>query len=152
MTDTTPRPRRWLHLLLIVSLGLNLVMIGLALGAVLRFQGPEGIRAAPRSPGLALYHALPDRDRALMRRAMRNTGDRSRHAEMDDIVTALQALPFNPDALESVLLRQASGREQATQAVQKLWIERVTAMTDKERTDYARKLARISRRAKDRWH
>lgn len=152
MTDTTPRPRRWLHLLLIVSLGLNLVMIGLALGAVLRFQGPEGIRAAPRSPGLALYHALPDRDRALMRRAMRDTGDRPRHAAMDDIVKALQAVPFDPDALESTLLLQASGREETARNVQRVWLERVVAMTDSERTEYARKLARISRRAKDRWH
>ncbi len=58
MDQTAPkRPRRWRDWLLVASLGLNLAILGLAAGAILR--GPPERMAA--GPGLWQYaRALPD--------------------------------------------------------------------------------------------
>ena len=53
MTETLepPKPRtpKWVRVLLALSLALNLLIIGLVGGAMVRFGGSDGMRPPPRS-------------------------------------------------------------------------------------------------------
>lgn len=144
--DLSPSPpregRRWVRWLLVASLALNLMFIGLAVGAAMRFGGPD--RHGPPSVGSALYRAMPSEDRAEIRaemRAMREArrGD-SVKAEAGAIAAALQATPFDPEALESLVEAQMSRQEAWFRGTQDAWLARVAAMTPEARSDYAKRL------------
>ncbi len=65
-----PRTGRWVRWLLAGSLAMNLLVVGLAIGAVMRFGGPENARRPPPSLVATLYRALPREDRQAVRSAL----------------------------------------------------------------------------------
>lgn len=140
--ETKPRMSLWLRLLLFGSLALNLLVVGLVAGAMVRF-GKPGVDRPPRSVGTMLYRELPREDRrALWRESSRSGGDvkERRRAEGMAVTAALRQVPFDPDALSTVLTAQAAEREQFHRAVQDRWLARVTGMSDAERAGYADRL------------
>lgn len=149
-TDTsapqTGRSRWWLRALLIVSLALNLMFIGLGVGAAMRFGGHDGGRTPP-TIGAALYRALPSEDRAAMREQMRELrrADRgeSRRIEAAAIIEALGRTPFDADALAAVTGAQLNRHSGRFEAIQAAWLNRITAMNDADRAAYARRLEEI---------
>lgn len=146
MTDTDrkpPRMRLWLRLLLVVSLALNLLVAGLAVGAVIRF-GEERERVRPPMPlGALLYRELPREDRKLLRD--RNIGSREerearRRADAKELNAALRAVPFDPARIVAFLEREATRQEGLEEAMRQAWLNRVTAMDDTDRAAYADRL------------
>ncbi len=148
----TPRRIKWL---LGVSLALNLAVVGLIAGAVLRHDGPG--RAFARAPGAESYAApyvtaLPRAERRAIFRAVRNAAgadmpDRAaRRALYTDVIAALRSEPFEPAALKAALDAQKNASLAVQSSVQTEWLERVSAMSASQRADYAFAIEDILRR------
>ena len=151
MTDQqTPKSgRTWLRVLFGLSLALNLLVLGLAVGAVLRFGGPDGMRPPPKSLGTALFHELPPKDRRELRSQMQDHGARNaalRKSEAEAIGAALRRTPFDAEAVAGVLAQGAQQREAWMTSVHDAWLERIGRMSDAERIEFADRLqASLSR-------
>lgn len=162
MTDTDHRPtpprmRPWLRVLLGVSLALNLLIVGLVAGAMMRFGGPDGMRPPPRSLGAALYRELPRDARKTIRAAMTSGPDGlalHRRDGVREIAEALRTEPFDPVALAAALDARARAQAAWLSSVQAAWLDEVKAMSATERAAYAERLEdalnRPHRRKRDR--
>lgn len=148
MTDVTdrkpPRMRPWLRILLAVSLALNLAVAGLAIGAAIRFGGPE--RGHPPAPplGALLYRELPREDRrALLADRLGSREDRAarRQADAAEIDAALRAVPFEAARVEAFLAEQARRHSDIERSMREAWMQRIGGMSDAERAAYADRLA-----------
>lgn len=151
MGETAKARWPWMRILLIGSLALNLLFVGLLVGAALRFGGPESMRPPPRSLGSALYRALPDDVRQEMRQHSRSGHDARRKGgfrNVGAVVTALRAVPFDANGLKTVMDGQLAQREAFHRSLQNTWFERIAAMSDAERAAYADRLEEVSRHKK----
>jgi len=143
MTEKKTNPKRsWMKALLIVSLGLNLAVVGLVIGAKLSGHGDKRAHFAGAT-GLRMFmHALPDDQRREVRRYFRVhrtqvhvNGDAMREA-MQTIHVAIIARPFNPDALYTAFATQRVHITTSTRDAQKAFVEIISQMTDAQRTVY----------------
>ena len=156
----TPEPEKetrrvWPRVVLVVSLGLNLLFVGLRRGAVARPGGPEG-RRPPPSVGAALYRALPHEDRQELREATRPIRDREQMRSRDEkdlerIVEALRASPFDAAALSELVNRDFERRRDGLASMQAAWLQRIERMSDEERDDYAGRLTEVFAPPKHGW-
>jgi uncharacterized membrane protein len=156
MEDRRPTPSkppfRWGRLVLFVSLALNLLVLGAALG---RFGHERGEFVA-RDIGFGLFSdVLHEEDRRALRRAYKaaNPDMRADRRQMrDDLQTlmlALRAEPFAPEALRAALESGAARAAQRQVLGQGLILDRVGAMTPAERAGLADRLERsLKRRSK----
>ncbi|MGR3804897.1 periplasmic heavy metal sensor [Marinibacterium profundimaris] len=149
MPDPASRPaapgtKPWLRVVLGLSLMLNLLIVGLVLGAVIRFGGP-GERPPPPT-GVAMFRALPSDDRRAMRDHLREAllPPSDRRSEAEDLAEVLSADPLDDAALLSVLDQHAARREAFQQELRQAWLGHVTTMTADERAAYAERLVEFS--------
>lgn len=147
--DPSPAPR-WMRLLLFCSLGLNLLIIGLAVGVTLRFGGPEPLRGPPRSMGTAIIRELPHESRRAMFREVHEASRVGRRGQpprdLSDFIAVLQRQPFDRAAAEAAIRRQAAGRKQFEQAMQQALLDELAAMNAEQRAAYAERLQAAARR------
>jgi uncharacterized membrane protein len=145
---------RWLKPLLIVSLGVNLAVIGLVLGAYVGGNFPGGGSfAGPR--GLRPYiQAMPEDDRAELRQRFEASKKARRRAQAEmnrawkDVETALLAVPFDADALARAFRNQTESLIGLAKTGQGALLVQITAMSDADRAAYARQLAETPKRRK----
>lgn len=156
MTEDTargPGSRNWMRVLLAVSLALNLLFVGLAVGAAMRFGGMAAHHRMP-SVGAALFRALPEADRRNLRVRSRELLDHEHErppmAEAGEIVAALTAEPFDRLALEAIVARETQRRHAWITATQKAWVDQVAAMSAAGRREYAERLQEVMER-RARW-
>ena len=151
--DAKGRTRGWVKILLVVSLGLNLLVAGALAGAVFS-DGRWFHRGPPRleTVGGPLTRALSEEDRKAIGMKIRQSYkdgsfSRDRHREeFDGLIADLKAVPFDPAAVEARLARiQGMFRERLSLG-QSLLIERLTEMDDAARAAYADRL--VERRDK----
>ncbi|EEX11240.1 conserved hypothetical protein [Ruegeria lacuscaerulensis ITI-1157] len=150
MTEEVKRPRRWVSVLLVISLALNLLVAGVVLGTVLRFHGGPG--AAPPKFAPALYRALPEKDRKALRADLEDEhrrGARERSEHFKELGRALRAVPFDADEIRQLLDRQIRSNAEIQSALQRKWLDRVAAMTDTERQAYADRLEKMAKPRKE---
>lgn len=136
--------RRWL---LPASLALNLLVIGIAGGAAVRHafdgDGPMMVRDLAFGP---FTEALSHEDRDALRRSfMARAGDLrdlrpEGRADFDGLVAALRASPFDLDAVKTLMSSQRDRMAERLGLGQDLLIERIAAMSDGERADFAGRL------------
>lgn len=156
MTDEAPKkPVRWGRIILVLSLALNLLVVGLVFGAHISGEGgrKDLTDTAGRHLGLGPYlKALPGEDRRLVIQAARGAGGSDKDVRkrlkqgFDEIVDAIVAEPFDREAIEALIVGQ---REHVTQRLavgQKALLDRVEAMTAEERAAYAKELAKTIKR------
>lgn len=143
-TEKTKSPTRlWLRLVFGASLALNLLVLGLVGGAILRFGGPSGMRPPPRTIGAMLYRELPREDRRALRNDAANAHDKRplrRQDEIRAVGAALRISPFDVAAMAELLARHGEQHAAFNAAVHKAWINRVSGMSDAERLAYADRL------------
>jgi len=145
-----PQRSRWMKPVLVVSLALNLAVVGLVAGALIR-GGPmmraEMGRDGGRDLGLGLLaEGLSRADRLALRRAMvasnpdiANWRERA-GKEFAGVLAALRAEPFDPDGL-LVVLEAQSGRMQARlDNGRRILVARIADMTAAERAEFASRL------------
>ncbi len=145
MTDAPAPKRRWMPILLVVSLALNLMVAGVALGTVLRFKGQDRV-AAPPGFGPSLYHALPKSERKALRgelSALRGKGSHRRQQDFSTLSQALRVVPFEPATVQALLEQQAQATAALQEALHQQWLAQISAMNDEERTAYADRLEEV---------
>lgn len=134
---------KWVRVVFGVSLGLNLLVIGLLVGTIMRFGDTEGRRPPPHSMGTALYRELPHEDRKALRKSSQMRASHSKEqriAEAEAFTAALRASPFDKDAVKTVLNEQAKYRLEWQETAQIAWLERVSQMSVEARSEYADRL------------
>lgn len=147
MTDATdrkpPRMRPWLRGLLAVSLALNLAVAGMAIGAAIRFGGPDHARP-PLPLGALLYRELPPEDRRALRDdrlGSREERAARRRADAAELDAALRAMPFDPARMEAFLAEQARRHGDLERGMRAAWMRQVGQMSPEDRAAYADRLA-----------
>ncbi|MEL7099989.1 MAG: periplasmic heavy metal sensor [Pseudomonadota bacterium] len=155
MSDASKRRTpAWVRVLLALSLGLNLAVVGLVVGIAVRFGGGPPPRAAVDF-ALPYVRSLDPGDRRAIFRTVRQdltdapTSRAARRAAYDSVVEALRAQPFDRDALEELVGGQADAAQRMQRAAQAAWLDTVSAMSDAERAAYADRVAeQVARRGK----
>lgn len=144
------RKFRWSKIVLVASLGLNLIIVGLVAGAWL--NGPkrgDTDGARPSWVSGPFGRALSKEDRRVMGEAFRNDPEArqrigSRRGQMRqigiEIAEALRAEPFEPRALEGLFEKQALLGAEMTQTGQRVLLERIKSMTPEQRAGFADRL------------
>lgn len=148
MSEISKPKRRWMPILLTVSLALNLLVVGVVLGTALRFRGGEHAKTPPGF-GPALYRALPGADRKALRGELsylHKKGSNTRKQDFEALSQALRTVPFDPDAVQVLLAQQAQSTADLQQALQEQWLSRVIEMSDDERIAYADRLQEVVER------
>jgi len=156
MAENTPsRPARWVKPLLVVSLAVNLIVAGLIGGAMLRGGPPEQMHPdrSVSALGLRLYlRALPADQRrqiakdARARRGEFKLGPKLIRAHMRALAAAVEAEPFDPETLRVVLSAQSASVAGNMAIGQDILIDRIAAMTEAERKEFAAALRKPPRR------
>lgn len=151
--EITPAPSRmkpWLRVLLVLSLALNLLVIGALVGALV--TGPvwrSGHPSRLEVAGGPLTRALSPEDRRAIGKEMRKAhrkeaGHRARHhGELLALVADLKTTPFDPVAVEQRLLRHRQSFDDRFGLGLKLLTERLTQMTPEDRAAYADRLQEV---------
>lgn len=144
------RKRRWMPIVLGLSLALNLAVVAAVAGAAWRHRGdgPRDVRAAR---GGAIYmQALPREAREAMRLQMRETGVRRTGSDTADMLAALRQDPFDPAAAVRVLEVERDAGLARQSAAGAAWLAQVTAMSTQERLAFADRLQELAPRRDDR--
>ena len=138
------RRARVLRIVLAVSLALNLAVAGLAAGFALK--GRDG--HPPRDFDMTLgpvARALDPQDRAAIRDMLRGRPDlaprRGRGADLEALIAALAATPYDARALRTALEAPAARVAQVQAAAAAALADRIDAMTPQDRADLARRLS-----------
>ena len=143
-----PPPRkRWMRTVLIASLSLNLAILGMVAGAMLKNGGAPHGPAMVRDVGFGAYSAaLSDTDRAALRRSFLanapefRDGRRDMRADFKDLLAQLRTVPFDRAALQSVMDRQSTRTAERLAIGQTLIFDLLTAMTPEARQAFADRL------------
>lgn len=152
-----PRPgaRRWVKIVLAVSLTLNLAVIGLIAGAGVKHWRDDDHRRPVRSDVTSFgpyTRALPEEARARMRAAYRDkSGDLGRarkdlRQDFESLRAALEAVPYDEAAVVAIMDRQRGRIDTQVLVVRRLFLDEVAAMSDDERAALARNLKKVLRR------
>ena len=164
MTDPTqspPKPRRRGRWRLIVSLALNLVLIGALVGGLARMSRmPPQQAMQPGSSLVLLWRAMPEDERRALRgggesrsedRATRRAAWRG---DMVDEVAALGALlraePFDRNALEARLTEARARQAERGEVALTRMLDRIEAMNAAERAAMVERLERRTLRRSER--
>ncbi|SEL10077.1 Heavy-metal resistance [Roseovarius azorensis] len=142
--DTAGRMKPWMRGLLIVSLALNILVLGLAGGWVLRHGGVHGGHPSRLDmAGGPLTRALSDEDRREIGRRMRQAYREGQgahggmRASFDALVADLRAVPFEPERVAARMREQREGFAARFEMGQQVLLEHLAQMSDAERAAYA---------------
>ena len=138
-----PRMSRKLKALLIGSLALNLVVVGLFIGAAFKHGGPTG----RYEHSDALVRSLEQDDRRAIGKAVREAQGGGRKAfwaaqkeTLKAVAVALRAEPFDAAALEAALARKSAHLHKSRDAAEAAMLERFVAMSPAARAELADRL------------
>lgn len=149
-----PRSPRWMRILLVASLGLNLLIVAMVSAAVLSGGGPGPSREAARDLGrTAFIRALGPGDRRALWRDMRSERGAFREnreqlrARFERLLVALRAEEFDRAALDQIIAEQRAAGEARRSLGERLVVRRLEAMSVEDRRAYADRLeAEVTRR------
>jgi uncharacterized membrane protein len=146
---------RWMKILLVASLALNLLVAGALIGAALGHDRAEHMersevpREFMRSPFLG---ALDGEDRrSVGRELMRDEGSLWQNrvelrARFERLLAAIRAEPFDRAAIEAILDEQRAAGARRLELAEEAVLDRLSAMTPPARAAYADRLDRSLRR------
>ena len=141
--NATAKPKRLWRVVLVVSLALNLAVVGIIAGSIVSGRFGDG---PPRSFDLGLgpmSRALEPKERRDIGRNLRENRvlrDYDLRGRIDGIVAALQAEPFDEAALRALLAEQASRVANVQVKAQDAFVAVVADMTPERRAIFAETL------------
>ncbi|MBI1416274.1 MAG: periplasmic heavy metal sensor [Limimaricola sp.] len=137
--------RRWVQIVLVVSLALNLLVAGAIGGRLLAGRGPGPFGGFDLTLG-PLSQALDRADRDAIRASLRQRPElrplmrSERQAAIQSLIDALRADPFDPGAVSALFAAQRDRATAAMQAGQEALLARITAMSPTARVAFAARL------------
>ena len=150
-TETPAKPgmKRWLRVVLVLSLAVNFVVIGLVGGAALHFgrSGPPP-HISDRG-GVLIFKALEREDRREIGKSIRKSYREyaktvgKEKAQYKTIADAIEADPMDVDALRQASAAIDDRMTQRRVIARDAWLEKVSSMTVDERKAYAARLREI---------
>ncbi len=154
MTDETPKPSQgmkpWLRVVLVLSLALNLLIVGTVVGAMFTWSNWKSHHGSRMDLSAGpMTRALSREDRRAIGKHMRDAyrkgqGARPDHrSEMRGLVADLRADPFDPVPVKDRLERRRAGFEDRMELGLALLLERLTQMQPEERAAYADRLETV---------
>lgn len=158
MSETSTQPSKPIRIALAVSLALNLLIIGALGGAYVAEDDDDNIVAQhPPPPGAVgafgvFSRAMLPEDRRAIGDALRARGDEfraGRRAERREVIAVIDALrgrPFDAATLTSVFESQKARAAERVSMGQKALIDRISAMSEAERQEYADRLEEVVNR------
>jgi len=157
MTTDTPksRMRLGLRILLIASLALNVMIVGVVAGGIMKGRSPGPFGGFDMTIG-PFAEALGDDDRRVIRAELRDRRDirppryEDRIAAMEGFLDSVRAENFDPSAIEAMFAEQRARASNAMEAGQQALLNRITAMDSDERARFAERLERELRHGGDR--
>jgi len=147
----------WTRVLLFTSLAINLLVVGMVAGAFIRSGGGPGRMAGEgavlRDMGYGPYgQALTPEERRAMRGAVARkaqdlaTNREALRQQMQTLLEALRKQPYDPAVVHAIVTQQQTRLKERWDIGRDLLLGHIDAMTDAERAQYAKRLARILRR------
>ncbi len=148
--NTSSKGPRWVRILLVMSLALNLAVIGTLAGTAYRVKDRWATGKPPPPPSLSvtLYRALDreTRHRLFQSAAGGHPNIRAlREADRQALFATLQADPFEVDAVARVLDEQVQRQYQFREKLRQSWLDQVAGMSDDERAKLLERLQRDPR-------
>lgn len=155
LMSETPHSNRWMRLALIGSLALNLLIIGIFIGASFRDPGPDRRTRGPGAPGpggavpgdlRSLAFAMPDAPRAALRAELESRPGKFREGRKRvnetraRFVAALEAEPFDITAIQAIFTEQADNFSKITKEGQAVLLQTIDMMSEDERKIFAKNL------------
>lgn len=157
MAQQAMNGRRWVRILLVVSLALNIAIVAAVAGFALR-GGPRMADGPQTREGGAPYaRALASEDRRAFSRSMRLAFREARPdrgtlaTDYRAAVAALRAQPYDSAIFEDVLTRQSQRAVERQGVGQQILLEYVAQLSDEQRTAYATRLEVEIARMSERW-
>lgn len=158
-TSSRSRAPLWMRVTLALSLGVNLLIAGVVLGAALgrdRDGGPaDRLRAARDLAPPPFVMALEPHDRreligAFREAAPKRQSRRELRARLQEVLTELRADSFDPAAMTALLSDQRSRAGARQTAGAEAFVAHLTTMSAEERRAYADRLEAVLRRGSKR--
>jgi uncharacterized membrane protein len=147
MTDVIPK-RRWITIVLGISLALNLAVVAAVAGAAWRHRGDDH-RPSRAAKGGAIYmQALPREAQRAVRAQLKSI--RRTPPDTAQMIAALRVEPFDPAAAVRVLEAQRDEGMARQSAASDAWLAQVTAMSAQERLAYADRLQELAQERQER--
>lgn len=155
MTDTgqtpaAPRSPRWMRIVLVASLALNLAGIGIVTGAVLGHSKRPPRPVAVNELGFGPYtDALSSEDRRALRSAFVERAPDFRElrklmkADFDRLLTILRSEPYDAAAAAEVISAQGERARRGFELGHDLLLERLQTMAPEERAAFADRLEEV---------
>lgn len=144
LPDPTPKRRfPWMRIVLVVSLALNLLVVGLVAGSMLgkdRRDGPQGLRSIGLGP---FAMALPEKDRREIRAALRRDAApfaenrRAIRREIEALVEILEGETLDEADLRAAVDRQRDRVAERLALGSDVFVAQIVRMTAEERASYA---------------
>jgi uncharacterized membrane protein len=158
--EQSPGPKsrpNWPRILLFASLAVNLLVAGMVAGAFLRSGAgpgrPPTENAVLRDLGYGPYgQALTPEERRAVRRATERkakdlaTNRDELRRQMLTLLEALRKTPYEASVVHAIVTEQQARLKERWDIGRELLLDHIDAMTDDERAQYAKRLARILRR------
>lgn len=151
MASEQSTPKRWTRILLVLSLALNLVVIGVVAGSVFG-GGSKGQNQRFDLTVGPLTRAMDDDRRDAVRDALRNSGvfGRDNHnalrTDMQALVETLRAQDFDSAAFQEVLGRQRARLQAGQDTVVRAVTAQIELMSAEERAAFADRIEDQTRR------
>ncbi|WP_083097403.1 periplasmic heavy metal sensor [Pseudophaeobacter leonis] len=143
--ETTQGLRPWLKAVLVVSLALNLAVIGLGAGAAWRFK--DGAHGAGHPPMLGRF-IFKDLGRKEVRRLLQDRGGETggvhdrRRGEMEQVIALLRAETLDAPAVMAVVEAHIVETDGFIRSVAQIWERRLEGMSLKQRRKLADRMQR----------
>lgn len=148
-----PRTARWIRIVLGLSLAMNLLVVGLAIGVAIRIDGKKDKAWVPPPIGAVLFKEMPREDRKALHQEVFGAREGRRDRRLQDaqgVYEALKAVPYDPEPIRVVLEAQSDDMRRFQTSLREAWLERLSKMSDAERAVYAERFwERMNKRPHD---
>jgi uncharacterized membrane protein len=133
--------RRWMPVVLGLSLAVNFAVAAAVVGASWRHMGGEPREERVARGGAIYMQALPREARHALRQQLRAA--EPKRTETGDMIAVLRQDPFDASAATRVLASERDAGLARQGAATAVWLDYVTSMTVAERNSYADRLQHL---------
>lgn len=140
--DNGQKPNKAMQIILVLSLALNVAVIGAVAGLALSSQNQRSMPQRVSFEFGAIGRVLDRKDRRAIGDEIRKNGPRpmsrnAQSAQVGEIADALRATPFDPDLLTSLMAEMRDQSSRVQQNAQTAFVAHITAMSPEDRVELA---------------